>query len=71
MAYRHGLQIIELPLRQWLELGQYITDLKRVRTFKYFRKWHTQEIALYYGKIKVDGVTYKPAIYVLKIGNGK
>lgn len=56
-----------LPLREWLELGQAMNDLHPIGP-KYFRKWHTERIAIGSDKlaIKADGKTYRgPAIFYL------
>ena len=56
-----------LSLREWLELGQAMNDLMPIGP-KYFRKWHTERIAIGSEKleIKADGKTYRgPAIFYL------
>lgn len=58
---------IPLPLREWLELGQAMTDLHRMGP-KFFRKWHTQRIAIGSASfpLKVGRKTYRgPAIFYL------
>jgi hypothetical protein len=55
----------ELPLREWLELGQAIID-KSVIAPRYFRKYHTLSIRIGRGlSVEADGRIYKAGEYVL------
>lgn len=56
---------IMLPLREWLELGQAMTDKMTIGP-KWFRAWHTQEIMIGENlKVKADGKLYKAGRYFL------
>jgi hypothetical protein len=64
MAYA-GIQPKPLPMREWLELGQAMTDLGRLPP-KYFRPYHTHMIEIGPNmKIKADGRIYRSGRYCL------
>lgn len=40
------LKIKYIGLRDWLELGQALNDRCLIRSYRWFRKWHSQEIQI-------------------------
>jgi hypothetical protein len=60
-----GNPAIRLPIREWLELGQVLTDLHPMPP-KYFRADSTLSLGIGEGcKLKADGKIYRAGRYVL------
>lgn len=57
--------ITELSLREWLELGQALTDKSNLAP-RYFRKYHTASFVIGTGiVVEADGKFYTAGTYVL------
>ena len=53
-----------LPLREWLELGQWVFDQRMHPVPKWFRSDFTEMISIGI-PVKIDGKTFAPGRYIL------